>query len=57
MIWMTVNFLDLWIIDPDTIAFLLGVIPGLYWKIMVGGALFLMLMALVWRIDTVKGSQ
>src|ERR1700693_6137249 len=35
IIWMTANFLDVMIIDRDTISFLLSIIPGLYRNILI----------------------
>src|SRR5215831_13413880 len=48
---MTVNFVDLMIIDPDTSAFLLTIMPRLRWPILFGVALAVPAMILLWRID------
>jgi hypothetical protein len=50
-LWMTVNFVDLMIIDEDTVAFLLGVLPQLRWQLLLGTAIGIPLMVLVWRLD------
>jgi hypothetical protein len=54
IIWMTANFLDVMIIDKDTISFLLGIIPGLYRDTIVMLALAVPVMVLLWRFDTFR---
>lgn len=54
IIWMTANFLDVMIIDNDTISFLLSIMPGLYRDITVSLALLLPLVVLMWRLDTFR---
>ena len=51
IIWMTANFLDVMIINGDTIRFLLAVRPDLYPKILLALALTLPALMLIWRID------
>ncbi len=51
IILMTANFLDFWIIDHDTVNFLLTIMPGLYLKILVATALIVPVLALLWRFD------
>ncbi len=41
MIWMTANFLDVMIINPDTVSFLLAVKPELYRKVLIAIAALL----------------
>ena len=48
---MTVNFVDLMIIDPDTSAFLFTVMPQLREPILVGLAIATPVLMLLWRID------
>jgi hypothetical protein len=48
---MTANFLDIMIVDADTISFLLTIFPNLKWMIAVAAALLLAALALLWRID------
>ena len=48
---MTVNFVDLMIIDPDTLAFLFTVMPRLRWPIAFGAVVAVPLLVLIWRID------
>jgi hypothetical protein len=54
IIWMTANFLDVVIIDNDTISFLLSIVPGLTRNIIIGVVVVLPLVALVWRFDTFR---
>jgi hypothetical protein len=54
MIWMTVNFLDVWIVSTDTIKFLLSVRPDLYHTALVALALTLPALAVLWWIDTFR---
>ncbi|MBI4274472.1 MAG: sulfatase-like hydrolase/transferase [Rhizobiales bacterium] len=48
---MTVNFVDVMIIDADTSAFLLTVFPHLRWPIAVGLLVALPVLILSWRLD------
>jgi Sulfatase len=52
IIWMTASFLDVWIVNADTIYFMLSVRPDLPYKIACAAALVLIAVALLWRIDT-----
>jgi hypothetical protein len=54
IIWMTANFLDVMIINVDTVKFLLAVKPDLYRKVLLALALVLPALALVWWIDTFR---
>jgi Sulfatase len=54
MIWMTANFLDVMIINADTVGFLLAAQPDLYRKVLVGLALTLPALALYWWSDLVR---
>src|SRR5580704_14157625 len=54
IIWMTANFLDVMIIDNDTISFLLSIVPGLTRNIIVSGVVLLPLVVLLWRFDTFR---
>jgi Sulfatase len=51
---MTVNFVDLMIIDTDTFAFLLTIYPGLGRALALVAALVLPLLALVWWVDPLR---
>ena len=48
---MTVNFVDLMIIDPDTSAFLFTIMPRLREPILLGVLVAIPLLILLWRID------
>jgi hypothetical protein len=48
---MTVNFVDLMIIDQDTSMFLLTIMPRLRWPIALGAAIAVPLVVLIWRLD------
>jgi Sulfatase len=52
IIWMTANFLDLMIVNADTIQFLLSVKPDLWGQVLLALALGLPVLVLLWRIDT-----
>jgi Sulfatase len=54
IIWMTANFLDVMIINVDTVKFLLAVKPDLYRNVLLALALVLPALALVWWIDTFR---
>ena len=51
ILWMTLNFFDIWIIDPDTIAFLLTIFPDLHDSLIVAAVLAVPLAILSWRLD------
>src|SRR5713226_7172879 len=51
IIWMTANFLDVMIVNTDTISFLLSVKPDLYHQVLLALALALPALALLWWID------
>jgi len=54
IIWMTANFLDVMIIDKDTVSFLLTIMPGLSRNVIVFFAVALPVIALLWRFDTLR---
>jgi hypothetical protein len=54
IIWMTASFLDVMIIDQDTVSFLLGIMPGLYRNTLLIGAVVVAIVALIWRLDTFR---
>src|SRR5712691_10537969 len=54
IIWMTVSFFDIWIINTDTIAFLLSARPDLFAKIVVAGAVAVPALGLLWWIDSFR---
>ena len=48
---MTANFLDVMIIDTDTVSFLLTVFPNLWWMVGAALAVLLPVLALLWWFD------
>jgi hypothetical protein len=54
MIWTTANFLDLMIIDPDSISYALDVMPALYRNIIIVAVLPLPVLALLWWRDAAR---
>lgn len=54
VLMMTVNFVDVMIIDWDTIGFLLTVMPGLGRNVAIACALCMPVMALVWWFDALR---
>jgi Sulfatase len=50
-LWMTVNFVDLMVIDQDTAAFLVAIMPRLRWPIAIGVIVAVPLMVFAWRLD------
>ena len=51
---MTVNFLDLLIVDPDTFSFLLIIFPNLSWMIAAAVAVIVPLVVLLWSFDPLR---
>jgi len=51
VLWMTVNFVDLMIIDPDTISFFFTIFPGLGPITLASIVAASMLLVLIWRFD------
>ena len=49
--WMTISFLDILIVDSDTVAFLLNIFPELRTPLVAAGVLAIPLALLIWRID------
>ncbi len=51
VMWMTANFVDVMIIDTDTIAFLFTIFPDLRWFVALGAVVLVPIVALAWRYD------
>jgi hypothetical protein len=51
VLWMTVNFVDLMVIDPDTVSFLLTIFPGLTGIALASVAAAIPILVLIWRFD------
>src|SRR6476660_1182039 len=54
IIWMTANFLDLMIINADTISFLLAVKPDLLREAVLAAVLIIPALVLLWRVDSFR---
>ena len=54
IIWMTANFLDLMIINADTISFLLAVKPDLLREAVLAVVLIIPALVLLWRVDSFR---
>jgi hypothetical protein len=54
IIWMTANFLDVWIVNADTIHFMLSVKPDLVTTLVGAGVLAVPVLALIWWIDGMR---
>jgi hypothetical protein len=51
VVQMTVNFIDLMMIDRDTVAFLFTIFPNLRWSVILAGLVTLPLMYALWWLD------
>ncbi len=51
IVQMTVNFVDLMMIDRDSIAFLFTIFPNLRWSAVISALLIVPLMIALWRLD------
>ena len=49
--WMTLGFLDILIVDSDTVAFLLKIFPDLNTPLIAAAVLVIPSAALIWRVD------
>jgi hypothetical protein len=56
-LWMTLSFLDVLIVDADTIAFLLMIFPKVRVALIVGAAIMIPLLILLWRRDPFRVSR
>lgn len=53
-LWMTVDFVDLLIVDKDTVAFLLMAFPPLRGQIAFGAVLAALILAVLWKVDCLR---
>ena len=51
VLWMTVDFVDLMVIDPDSIAFLFTIFPNLGWMTLLAAAVVVPMLVLLWWFD------
>ena len=54
VLWMTLNFLDVMIIDADSFTFLFTIFPQLWLAVGIAGAAIVPLLALLWWIDPLR---
>jgi hypothetical protein len=52
--WMTATFLDVMVIDPDSLAFLLSVMPGLRFATGASAVVAIVLVVLLWKFDRTR---
>lgn len=52
--WMTATFLDVMVIDPDSLAFLLSVVPGLRLAVGASAVVGIVLLVCLWRFDRTR---
>ena len=55
-LWMTIDFVDVMIVDRDTIAFLLEIFPALQWWILLAAAATAVAIVIAWRLDRYRVS-
>ena len=51
VLWQTVNFVDIMVVDPHALSYLLTIFPGLGGHIAFGAGLTAVVLVLLWRID------
>jgi hypothetical protein len=54
---MTANFVDLMIVDTDSVAFLFGIYPQLYWIVSLSVLILVPSIAVLWRIEPLRISR
>jgi hypothetical protein len=54
IVWMTANFLDVWIVNRDTVSFLLSVRPDIFRNALIAAALLLPVLWMLWRADRAR---
>ena len=57
VMWMTANFVDVMIVDTDTIAFLFTIFPGLRWIVALCVIALIPIVALAWRSDPFRARR
>ena len=55
-LWMTIDFVDVMIVDRDTTAFLLAIFPALRWWILLAAAATAVAIVIAWRLDRYRVS-
>ena len=54
VLMMTANFVDLMIVDTDTVSFLFMIFPALRWIVALGLVALVPLVAIAWRLDPLR---
>jgi len=54
VLWITANFVDVMVIDSDTISFLFTIFPGLTRTVLLATAVVIPVLLLVWRFDVFR---
>jgi phosphoglycerol transferase MdoB-like AlkP superfamily enzyme len=54
VIWQTVSFVDLMVIDSSSVSYLLALFPGLTFHVLLGLAVAVAALLLLWRFDPVR---
>jgi phosphoglycerol transferase MdoB-like AlkP superfamily enzyme len=57
VLWMTVNFMDLMIIDAETVSFLWAIYPDLRWWVVLAGGLTFAIVVAAWGLDRHRVSR
>ena len=55
-LWMTIDFVDVMIVDRDTTAFLLEIFPALRWWILLAASATVVAIFIAWRLDRYRVS-
>lgn len=54
VLFMTLNFVDVMIVDPDTVAYAFMIFPSLGWTVAAIAAVLIALLAVIWRLDAMR---
>ncbi len=54
VIWQTVSFVDLMVIDLSSVSYLLAIFPGLASYVLIGAVVAGVVLLLLWRFDTIR---
>ena len=54
VLWMTLNFVDLMVVDADTAIYLFTVFPSLVWWVVAATAVLIPALALIWWFDPLR---
>jgi len=54
VLFMTLNFVDVMIVDPDTVAYAFMIFPSLGWTVAAIAAVLIALLAVIWWLDAMR---